>query len=165
MARNPDFEKGNILSILCAREQVTGDFCIMNADHVFSRLILEKVFQPVGRITAVCDFDRPLGDDDMKIIRKPDGTLARMEKTLEPYDGGYIGITLVPKEKAAVYWAGARQVRQRLGEGASVEKVLNLLAEQGEPIDILDVSGDVWFEVDTEEDLAVAEEKIRKMEI
>ena len=165
LVRNTDYEKGNLLSLLAAQSHIHDAFCLMNSDHVFSRPILEKVFQPVKRITAVCDFDRTLGPDDMKIVHRLDGTLGRMEKTLPSYDGGYIGITIVPKEKAPIYWKGAWHVRKTLGEEASVEKILNILAEQGELIDILDVSGHVWFEVDREEDLAVAEKKIRRMEI
>lgn len=175
LIRNFDYEKGSILSLLCAEKSINDDFCIMNADHVYPRPILEAVFRPashlvashlvVNRITIVCDFDRPLGDDDMKIIRNPDGTLERMEKTLKLYEGGYIGITLVPKEKGAVYWKGARQVRKTSGDEVAVESVLNALAKEGEPIDIRDASGHVWFEVDMEGDLAVAEEKIGRMEI
>lgn len=166
LIKNDKFEKGNLLTLLCAQKEIDQSFYIMNADHLYSHAIYKKVFE-LNRssfITAVCDFDRRLTDDDMKIRLKEDRSLEEMDKKLGSYDGGYIGITYVPVGKSSVYWDAARTVLAREGEMVSVEAVLNHLINLGEKISILDVSGSHWFEVDTPEDLERAEELIYKMD-
>lgn len=165
LAHNPDFKKGNLISLLTARPCLSGSFVITNGDHVFTPRIWQKIIKPVEQITIVCDFDRPLGGDDMKIRLKPDKTLAGMSKNLENNEGGYVGVTLVPEKCSAVYWREANDLLKREGEGIHVESVVHSLAEKGETIEIRDASGDIWFEVDTPEDLRAAEEKIRKMHL
>ncbi len=160
---NPDFKKGNLVSLLTAKSFLPGSFLITNGDHVFSPPLWRTILKPVKRITVVCDFDRPLGDDDMKIQRKSDNTLVSMSKNLENHDGGYIGVTLVPEKFSALYWREADGLIKKQGEEIHVESVINSLAEKGESIQIRDASGDTWFEVDTPEDLRGAGAKIRKM--
>lgn len=165
LVSNPDFQKGNLLTLLCAQDWVNKDFCLTNADHVFSRGILGQVFQDHTSITVVCDFNRTLGDDDMKILRRSNGTLEKMSKTLSQFDGGYIGMTVVPKEKSSLYWNAVDRVFKKYGDSIHVEEVLNELSAGGGKIEILDVSGHPWFEVDTMEDLKRAERMIQEMEV
>ena len=47
-------------------------------------------------------------------------------------------------------------------ESAIVENVLNYLAENGIPIQCPDVNGGIWFEIDTPNDLEIAEKLILK---
>lgn len=166
LVRNHQFEKGNLLTLLCAKKKIDQSFYVMNADHLYSRTIYQKIFELKQSkfITAVCDFDRRLTDDDMKIKLKADGSLKEMDKTLDPHDGGYIGMTYVPVDKSSIYWEAAKTVLEREGEMVSVEVVLNHLINLGEKINILDVSGSHWFEIDTLKDLERAEKLIHKID-
>lgn len=161
--KNPDYKKGNLISLLAAKEQINDSFCVTNADHVFSKEILEKVYQEPQNITVVCDFDRKLTDDDMKIKKKARGGLEQMSKTLKEFEGGYIGMTVVPKEKLPLYWETAHKVLESEGDQVHVESVVNELASNEETVEILDVSGSVWCEVDTEADLANAQKMISQI--
>ncbi|MDO8518741.1 MAG: NTP transferase domain-containing protein [Deltaproteobacteria bacterium] len=158
---NPDFKKGNLLSVLSGRGKVSSPFAVFNADHFYSKEIYRKILGYRGSsITAVCDFDRPLGDDDMKMKLSPQRTLASLSKKMEKPDCGYVGVTLIPSSLEKKYWEAAEAVLKESGEGAHAEMVLNELASRGEKINILDISGSSWIEVDTPEDLALAEKRI-----
>lgn len=76
--RNPKYRKGNILSLLGARDHLEGDVVIMNADHIYPPDLLWTFFRTETEphsstpgVVAACDFDRVLWDDDMKITREP----------------------------------------------------------------------------------------------
>ena len=90
---NSRYALGSIESVFAAREFLTGDFLLCNADHLYRPAILERALTAGSGITAMCDFDRSLGPDDMKIRRRPDGHLATIHKELTAFDGGYIGMT------------------------------------------------------------------------
>ncbi|MDO8519288.1 MAG: phosphocholine cytidylyltransferase family protein [Deltaproteobacteria bacterium] len=161
---NPDFKKGNLLTVLCGRGKMTAPFAIFNADHHYSKTILNKILSHKGdAICAVCDFDRPLTDDDMKVRLNPDG-LSMMSKKLERPDGGYVGVTLVPEAREKIYWDTASAVLKESGDSSHAEMVLNRLASHDEKVEILDISGSVWIEIDTPEDLAAAEQKMKLIE-
>lgn len=165
LVHNPNYSKGNLLTLLCARPFLSDSFFILNADHLFERDILDRTFASRSQVTIVCDFDRTLADDEMKITTNQRATLVQMSKTLFPHEGGYIGITQVPRSKIGIYWSAAEHVLKKEGEGIAVEAVLNELVRRGETVDILDVSGHKWFEVDTEEDLRRAQKLIKAMNV
>ena len=156
---NPDYLKGNIFTLLTALKQFNGDsFLITNVDHIYPRAMFEKMKPSMKGITGMVDFDRPLGDDDMKVKLTPDRHISRISKALSEFDCGYIGMTYVDKTADALYRAAAQRTVEKTGEKAVVENILQLLAEEGNPApSICDLSGLGWFEVDTPEDHAKAE--------
>jgi choline kinase len=113
-------------------------------------------------IMAICDFDRKLAADDMKVKLGENGALMRIMKTLNDYDCGYIGMTSCDKKHLSLYKEAIQETRELYGDNAPVEWVLGHLAANGQRINICDVSGIGWCEVDTREDLKNAEEKITK---
>lgn len=162
-AHNADFTKGNILSLTSARALLgASGFVMFNADHVYSKEILAKIFAPTDQITAVCDFDRPLIADDMKVVMQNKSPIL-FSKQVDQNLGGYVGCTIVPPNKVDTYWKMVDHTLSQVGEKANVEEVLNRLIKAGEPIAIRDVSGSTWIEVDTPEDLKLAEQKIHQM--
>ncbi len=162
--KNSNFQAGNLLTLLCAKNDGTDSFAVMNADHLYSSKILKKIFSwDQKNMTVVCDFDRPLGDDDMKIQKTQSGHLKVMKKRLESYEGGYIGVTLVPQNKLSDYWKACDQVLKNAGDAVCVEEVINYLVNEGSQVDIMDASGSTWIEVDTADDLVHAQIKILEM--
>jgi choline kinase len=160
---NPDFTSGSILSLLAAETYCDDTFVVCNVDHLYAAPLLAQFAAHDDTITVACDFDRTLGDDDMKIARKADGTLGQIHKSLPHYDGGYIGMTIVPRMWLSTYWDAAHETHARYGPAASVEWVLRELAITGTPIAIHDLSGLGWAEVDTPADHSAAEHFLRKI--
>lgn len=157
---NPHFEAGNILSVEAARPAMTGPFLLMNVDHIYPKRLLPLLLTEQKGISVVCDFDRTLGDDDMKVRKNKQGTLAAIRKNLTTFDGGYIGMTMVDASSIASYQEAITEVKRIFGEGASAEWIVGHLAEREVPIHMIDTSGTHWLEVDTPDDLRRAEETL-----
>lgn len=154
---NRRYREGSIESLIAAREYLDGDFLLLNADHLYRPAMMTRLLQLRLGITAMCDFDRTLGPDDMKIITNGNGCVKKIAKELKHHDGGYIGMTYCPKDRLATYWAAVEATRAAHGPTASVEWVLGTLARERHPVYVGDLSGIGWVEVDTPEDLANAE--------
>lgn len=155
--QNIDYKKGNILSLGTAISNLNDGFILMNTDHIYPRRMQNVILRNTGEIFAVCDFDRDLVADDMKVKLDSDGNLLRISKKLEDYDGGYIGMTMCCKDKIDVYKRAYEAVLRDEGETAHAEMVLQKLVLSGERVKIIDTSGIRWLEIDTREDLVNAE--------
>jgi choline kinase len=156
---NKDFLKGNIFTLLRALKEFSDDsFLVTNVDHIYPRVMFKKMKESMSGITAMCDFDRKLGADDMKVKLYSDNTIERISKQLDVFDCGYIGMTYIDRSKENFYRESVAKTLERVGEKAAVENVLQLIAEsKADAPNICDLSGFGWYEVDTEEDLLNAE--------
>ena len=66
---NPSFHTGNINSLFAAEDHLRGDLVIMNADHLYPITLMRTFLTFCGKNIAIaCDFDRSLGDEDMKVL-------------------------------------------------------------------------------------------------
>jgi 2-aminoethylphosphonate-pyruvate transaminase len=159
---NPAYaDAGNLVSLGVARAAgVTDDgFLLMNADHIYHPRIAEPVKSTVATaawVTAFIDHDRTLGADDMKVRLDDERHVVSIDKQLETWDAGYVGMTFVPAPAVARYFQHADNVRLEKGDGIHVEQVLYRMAGV-EPAVTVDISGPGWLEVDDERDHARAE--------
>jgi choline kinase len=162
LVENARFRGGNLLSLLAAREHVSGELLLMNVDHIYRAVLAPVVAAPVEGITAYVDTDRRLGADDMKVewTRDDGGRIAHISKTLTRFDCGYVGLTRVPAGEAAAYWGAVDAVRASAGDPANVEQVLGWLAAHGHPPACRDISGHGWLEVDSWEERERAEQAL-----
>jgi len=162
---NKEYLKGNIFTLLTALKEFKNDsFLITNVDHIYPPVMFQKMKKSMSGITGMCDFDRKLGADDMKVKLRDDKLKIRaISKQLDIFDCGYIGMTYVDKTHEDFYRASVQKTLERNGEKAVVENVLQFMAEseEGAP-KICDLSGFGWYEVDTEEDLRLAEKGLEK---
>jgi len=160
---NKDFLKGNIFTLLTALREFRDDsFLITNVDHIYPRIMFKKMKESMSGITAMCDFDRKLGSDDMKVKlnseRTSERTIERISKQLDVFDCGYIGMTYIDISQEKFYREAVEKTLEKVGEKAVVENVLQLIAEnRTDAPKICDLSGFGWYEVDNEEDLLNAE--------
>jgi CDP-L-myo-inositol myo-inositolphosphotransferase len=161
VVHNPHFTDGSIRTIEVALEHVRGDFLLMNVDHIYPRRMLGRILEGAIGITAICDFDRELVADDMK-VRLSDGRLSAISKKLDEFDGGYIGMTYCSADALDRYRQGVHGTREANGDSANVEAALAWLVRENDEINICDVSGMGWLEVDTPADLQHAERTIRQ---
>jgi choline kinase len=164
---NPRYaDAGNLQTLNTARRAGLCDqaFLIMNADHIYRPSIaafVARVAADAGRITAFIDKDRTLGADDMKVRLDDEGHVVAIGKQLDSWDGGYVGMTFVPKERIAEYFGHADNVQLERGEGIHVEAVLGRMVGVA-PAATVDISGHGWLEIDDEADLLRAEEVLAR---
>ncbi|MFC1669335.1 NTP transferase domain-containing protein [Spirochaetota bacterium] len=157
---NREYLKGNIFTLLTALKEFKDDsFLITNVDHIYPRVLFTTMKESFNDITAMCDFDRKLGNDDMKVKLTGDGKkINAISKGLDDFDCGYIGMTYVDSSMEKIYRGAAETAIDRFGEKAVVENILQVLSEDGDIAPgICDLSGIGWYEVDTVEDLNLAE--------
>lgn len=157
---NPHFEQGSIRTIETAIKYFDDDTLIMNVDHIYPKRMLPVILNGAAGITAICDFDRTLGADDMKVKLSANRNVARIMKTLTDFDCGYIGMTCVARTNIPAYVDAIKRTREIYGDNAPVEWVLGHMAANGADIGICDASGLCWLEVDTPDDLRAAETKL-----
>lgn len=162
IAENKNFKDGSILSMECALPYIQDDFLIMNADHIYPGRMFKKIADSPKDITAMCDFDRKLVADDMKVKLDENRLVTHISKTLKDFDGGYIGMTCCPKNKINDYREALIRTKSKSKNNASVEAVLAELAENGYPVNVCDTSGIRWLEIDTPEDLAFADRTLER---
>lgn len=157
LVENPNYKAGNLFTLEYALPRITGAFLLMNIDHVYPAAVAARQReQPGTEITGFVDFDRPLGDDDMKVALDADRHISKIAKKLATWDCGYVGMTYVPAERLARYREAVAAVRASVGDAANVEAVLQRLADDRHPVAVGDISGIGWHELDTPEDVAKA---------
>jgi choline kinase len=164
LVENRDFRDGNLVSLLAARPHLipTGDFLLMNVDHIYRPAVAEIAARPADEVTAFIDTDRPLGADDMKVERDGAGRVRRIAKTLTAWDAGYVGMTRVPAGESARYWAAVDAALAEDGRAIHVERVLARLATSERAPVCRDISGHGWLEVDLPEERDKAEEALHQ---
>ncbi|MBI2974355.1 MAG: flippase-like domain-containing protein, partial [Deltaproteobacteria bacterium] len=162
---NPHFHEGSVRTIMAATDFLDTDFILVNADHIYPKKLLKKYLTKLNGLTIACDFDRKLGPDDMKIKKDKSGRLTQISKTLSDYDGGYIGSSFIPNAKLKSYKEALAASYEAYGKSANVEAIIGHMAEKGHDISIADLSKIGWLEVDTQKDLKLAEETLKKPSI
>ncbi len=151
-----EYQKGNLISWMAALPHITNeDVFLMNADHLYKRAVVEKIVGQKNGITAFCDTDRILGDDDMK-VNSHNNVVTDISKKLENFTHGYVGCTHISKELLPLYQATAQQLQKENDGTFAVEKILAHVARTAS-VNIGDISGAGWFEIDTPEELKIAE--------
>jgi len=167
LLHNPRYTDQNLLSLLTARDYLHDGFLVVNVDHLMPHVIHRKMleFEPGASVVACVDNDRPIGDDDMKVQLQDDGLHIRaISKQLTHFDRGYIGMTRCSADSIPRYLQTADEVLSEIGaQKAVVEMILAKLATTDTPPAICDASGHCWFEIDTPDELTVAEDGLRQM--
>ncbi len=153
ICENHDYRKGNLLSMRAGLPALdrSGGFLLMNTDHIYRPSIAAVVATEIAAatdVTGFCDFDRPLGADDMKVQLDSSRRVADMAKTLPTWDCGYVGMTYVPEGRIGDYLAASQRVLDTRGEGSHVESILVELTRSGAAPAIADISGHGWLEID-----------------
>ncbi len=160
MIKNNDYQKGSTLTIDKVIHFLNKDFLIMNVDHIYPPNMFKKILKHKGsdKIIAMVDSDRNLVEDDMKVKLNSQKHIVRISKQLNEYDVGYIGMTFVGEKRVVKYKEALKNVIGT-NESANAEAVLDNICEK-QDIEVLDLSGFRWYEVDNQEDLKIAEKAL-----
>ncbi len=153
----------NTGSCWLAREQMAGDFLLVNGDTLFERALLAKVLaSPTAPITVTVDRKPAYDEDDMKVQERQGQLLAIGKKLpLDTVNAESIGMLLFRGTGPALFRA-AVEATMRTPDGAKVWylQVINALAQR-ERIDTVSIEGLQWGEVDFPPDLDQVREMVK----
>jgi choline kinase len=157
---NPNWQKQNGISVLCAAGQVQAPFFLAMGDHLFDAAIFEQLLREAEPARLNLAIDRKVNsifdlDDAMKV--QTDGErVARIAKGLTDYDAIDTGLFLCPNELFDYLRRAQREGDCSLADG------VRLMASDGN-VRAIDVGDAWWQDVDTPEMYAHAEAHFREV--
>jgi len=149
-----DEEFGNLYSAFIGAG--AGDFLLLMSDHVFELEVLRRLLERASnsdKSFVICldrEPSRKASDEGLKVLFE-NGRPAEAGKELLPVYGIDTGLI----------WCGAgapryfREALKRVGKNGSIKDALNIAARSND-VDYVDVTGLLWHDVDTPEDLEKA---------
>src|SRR5215212_9700997 len=156
---NPEWEKGNGVSVLKAKNHVNGKFLLLMSDHLFDEQILERLLtahvKPGHCILCV---DRTLSRnhstiEDATKVYCEDDYVKQIGKSLKKFNATDTGMFLCTP---AIFDALEQSVKNG---HFSLSAGNQILAEQGKLVS-LDITGTFWIDVDDEAVLQKAKQSI-----
>lgn len=154
---NPEWEKGNGVSVLKAKGSVQGKFLLLMSDHLFDQSILKELLQTkLENDSCILCVDRDLRGthfsiDDATKVKIGQGKVTSIGKELTDYDAIDTGIFLC----TPVLFDALEKIVSR--SKCSLSAVNRLLAERGR-LNVLDVTGHFWVDVDDNNALRKAQD-------
>jgi choline kinase len=159
---NPDYAKGSLLSLWCAREALHDDVVVMDADVLFAPELLKRLVN--SPLSSALLLDRGFAEtgEEVKLYARGPRVIA-MGKQIKPpaYDvvGEGIGFFKCGARHVEALRACLEEVRREAGDATEYEEALDRLLRRVE-VGWVDVAGRAWTEVDFPEDLRRAEREI-----
>jgi 1L-myo-inositol 1-phosphate cytidylyltransferase len=156
---NPDWQKQNGLSVLCAAGKTNEPFFLTMADHLFDPSILERL-RAEGDCTQLnLAVDRKIEsvfdlDDAMKVQTHADHVVA-IGKNLATYDAIDTGVFLCPNELFDYLR------RAQINGDCSLSDGVRLMARDGK-VRAIDIGDAWWQDIDTFAMRTRAEDMLRK---
>jgi choline kinase len=165
---NPGFELGSVLTVHTVAEALTrgGDVLLMDADVLYHDRIMAALVagqKPVNRVLLDRDFEP--GDEPVKLCVR-DGAPVELRKQLAPdlkYDtiGESVGFFRFDN-------AGARRLAAIVSDYVGSERsnlpheeaVRDLFREGSQAVEVADVTGAPWIEIDFPNDVTRAEHEV-----
>jgi choline kinase len=157
---NPDWQKQNGISVLCASGKVKEPFFLTMGDHLFDPFVLERVVEQSEANELNLAIDRKIKaifdlDDAMKVQTTGDRVTA-IGKTLASYDAIDTGIFLCPNDLFDYLSRAKKNGDCSLADG------VRLMAENGR-VRAIDIGDAWWQDVDTSEMYVQAEAHFREL--
>ncbi len=159
---NPNWQKQNGISVLCAAGKVREPFFLTMGDHLFDPSVLERIVEQANRSELNLAIDRKIKtifdlDDAMKVQTDADRVIA-IGKDLANYDAIDTGVFLCPNELFDYLRRARRNGDCSLADG------VRLMAEEGK-VRAIDIGDAWWQDVDNFAMRRRAEEELSKRQL
>ena len=148
-------EFGNLYSVSLATKRLDAcSFLLLMSDHIFEQSTLDRLLSLRSQAAfTVCLDKKPSraeAKEGLKLTLRG-GAVVNADKTTPPQYGIDTGLILC-RENSTAY---IEKAIETLGFKAAIADALNLAAAEGK-VDYVDVTGKLWKDVDTPEDLVKA---------
>ncbi|MEA2054537.1 MAG: CDP-alcohol phosphatidyltransferase family protein [Candidatus Thermoplasmatota archaeon] len=157
---NDEWDKGNGLSVLKAKDLLNENFVLLMSDHIFDKSILRKIrdkgivdSEVVLAVDRNIETDDAIDVDDVTKVLVRDGKVLNIGKNIKKYNAYDTGIFLCTP---AIFNALEESIHN--GDD-SLSGGINVLAKTGK-VKTFDIEGDYWVDVDDEHAFEKAENKL-----
>lgn len=150
----------NAYSLWLARDLFAEGVLLCNGDTVHPLSVERTMLAAAPReILLAMDDEKVLGEEEMKIVLGPTGTMCRINKLIDVADaaGEYIGVTRI-EPAAAAGLADALEATWRRDTTLYYEDGFQEYADRGGSVEVAPIGTVSWVEVDNHDDLARARE-------
>jgi choline kinase len=149
----------NAYSLWLGRDHFAEGVLLVNGDTVHPASVEETLLEARGDapILLATDQEKPLAEEEMKVLIDADGALQRINKAVDPAvaAGEYIGVTLIEPEAAGPLADALKTVWER-DPDLYYEDGYQELADRGGVVRAVPIGAVEWVEVDNHDDLARA---------
>jgi len=163
---NPAWHRGNGVSVLSAEKKLKNEkkFLLLMSDHVFDTKIISiiisqsKILNPKSNWACLLGVDKNLEsihdlEDATKVEISENGSIISIGKDLSKYNAVDCGVFLCTPQ---IFEA----LRIKINQGnEDLSSAVALLSEQGKAKTV-DISGNFWIDIDTFQELKIAENKL-----
>jgi choline kinase len=151
-------EWNNAYSLWLARDVFREGALLVNGDTVHPASVEATLLEARGPgVLLAVDSEKPLGEEEMKVVLSDEGALRRISKHVEPAkaDGEYIGLAVI-EPSAAGPLAEALEATWRRDPSLYYEDGFQELVDRGGEVHAASIGTVDWVEVDDHDDLARA---------
>jgi choline kinase len=156
----------NILSVkLASNELLGGDFVLINADDLFSPVILYRLIESSGNIVLAVDGEGTVGTEEMKVKTDGNGIIKRVSKKIDINEsyGEDIGVMKFNVDGGKAFLNAINEIIENRGPFFYYQEALDYLTTKDYPITYVDIEDEPWVEVDDHFDLKWAKTPIIHM--
>jgi len=161
---NDEWQRGNGISVLKARDVLKGEFILLMADHIMDEGILREISRLTPPSTGVIvgvdhrvDSNRLVDLRDVTKVLTEDGRLRALGKEMQDYNGYDTGVFYC---STSIFNAIERSVRESGDE--TLSGGINVLAREGR-VEVFDIGERFWIDVDNMALLEKAEAYLLEM--
>jgi choline kinase len=152
----------NAYSLWCARDLLHHGVLLANGDTAHPASVQQLLLDtrhPDRHIILALDTEKPLADEEMKVIWSAGAGIERITKQLDPRTatGEYIGVTLIEPSAADDLTTALRETWERDPQ-LYYEDAYQLLIDRDFPLHATPIGTVDWIEIDTPTDLTRARE-------
>jgi choline kinase len=155
---NPTYADGNATSLKAAHPLLsrTDRFLLLMADHLIDEEIVKTALANKNKAPLLCVDYRPTKfkvEEATKVLVGPDGYVRDIGKGLASWNALDTGVFLLNYQIFNVI----KQIEHRFSRPLTISKCMKQMIEDGKPLWACDVSGCFWLDIDTLDDLVLAE--------
>jgi CDP-L-myo-inositol myo-inositolphosphotransferase len=148
---NPEWERGNAISVLTAEKHLGEEFLLVMGDHLIESSMVKELLKHPSDLTLCVDSDPQNTDleEATKIYHK-DRHLIRIGKELDQYNTVDTGLFVCRKK---IFPSLKRSIEEGREEWSDH---VQRFAEENH-VETVDTPGSCWMDIDTDDDLRTAE--------
>jgi len=161
LVNNTEYALQNLTSLAKALPLIDDkNLLVCNADYVFKDATAQAVAGSLKEVSVYCSFDLSGNNEDvMRVKTDGQGKLVEMSKQLKDFDSIYTGIFFFPGQSIRELKEITDEILKKYDTTkTTVEYLFKEFLARGKAIAVQDVGRADWLEIDTPEELAIAQQ-------